>query len=210
MFSKFSRKLKDQANPPLEPKSTCEEAQIDPHVVMWKEKITMHDTNLLDNESAHSLSRSNTTLLDCASGFGSSKPHTTTTPYEKLGTKNTTLVKPTPQIPIKEGKNWVVLVPKSSPSNKLFNKKRLVGMKSPSKFGVVEGQVVGRVSIMPKLCCTYYVATPLWPSVGVKPNTWKSGGFGVLWDSRMFRARQKGAKHLALDCSWCHWKVLET
>jgi hypothetical protein len=24
------------------------------------------------------------------------------------------------------------------------------------------------------------VATPLWPSVGVKPNTWKSRGFGVL------------------------------
>jgi len=35
-------------------------------------------------------------------------------------------------------------------------------------------------------------------------------GFGVLWDSRMFRARQQGAKHLALGCSWCHWKGLET
>ncbi len=54
------------------------------------------------------------------------------------------------------------------------------------------------------------VATPLRPSVGVKPNTWKSGGFGVLRDSRMFRARQQGAKHLALGCSWCHWKGLET
>jgi hypothetical protein len=54
------------------------------------------------------------------------------------------------------------------------------------------------------------VATPLWPSVGVKPNTWKSWGFGVLRDSRMFRARQKGPKHLALGCSWCHWKGLET
>jgi hypothetical protein len=29
-------------------------------------------------------------------------------------------------------------------------------------------------------CC---VATPLWPSVGVKPNTWKSWGFGILRDS---------------------------
>jgi hypothetical protein len=35
-------------------------------------------------------------------------------------------------------------------------------------------------------------------------------GFGVLQDSRMFRVRQQGAKHLALGCSWCHWKGLET
>ncbi len=55
-----------------------------------------------------------------------------------------------------------------------------------------------------------YVATLLWPSVGVKPNTWKSWGFGVLRDSRMFKARQQGPKHLALGCSWCQWKGLET
>jgi hypothetical protein len=54
------------------------------------------------------------------------------------------------------------------------------------------------------------VATLTWPSMGVKPNTWKSWGFGVLWDSRMFRAQQKGAKHLALGCSWFRWKGLET
>jgi hypothetical protein len=54
------------------------------------------------------------------------------------------------------------------------------------------------------------VATLTWPSVGVKPNTWKELGFGVLRDSRMFRARQQGAKHLELGCSWCHWKGLET
>jgi len=48
------------------------------------------------------------------------------------------------------------------------------------------------------------VATPLWPSVGVKPNTWKSWRLGVFRDSRMFMARQQGAKHLALGCSWCH------
>jgi hypothetical protein len=53
------------------------------------------------------------------------------------------------------------------------------------------------------------VATLLWPSVGVKPNTWKKWGFEVLRDSRMFRARQQGPKHLALRCSWCHWKGLE-
>jgi hypothetical protein len=57
---------------------------------------------------------------------------------------------------------------------------------------------------------TQYVATLTWPSLGVKPNTWKKLGFRVLRDSRMLRARQKGAKHLALGCSWCHWKGLET
>jgi hypothetical protein len=52
--------------------------------------------------------------------------------------------------------------------------------------------------------------TPLRPSVGVKPNTWKSWGIGVLRDSRMFRPQQQGPKHLALGCFWCHWKGLET
>jgi len=37
----------------------------------------------------------------------------------------------------------------------------------------------------------------------------QSWGFGVLQDSRMFRARQQGPKHLALRCSWCHWKGLK-
>ncbi len=46
----------------------------------------------------------------------------------------------------------------------------------------------------------------LWPSVGVKPDTWKSWGFGVLRDFRLFRARQQCRKHLALGCSWCHQK----
>ncbi len=35
-------------------------------------------------------------------------------------------------------------------------------------------------------------------------------GFGVLRDSRLFRARHQGAKHLTLGCSWCRWKGLET
>jgi hypothetical protein len=52
-------------------------------------------------------------------------------------------------------------------------------------------------------------ATLTWSSMGVKPNTWKSWGFGVLRDSRMFRARQQEPKHLELGCSWCHWKGLE-
>jgi hypothetical protein len=38
------------------------------------------------------------------------------------------------------------------------------------------------------------------------PQSW---GFGALRDSRIFRVQQKGAKHLALGCSWCHWKGLE-
>ncbi len=37
----------------------------------------------------------------------------------------------------------------------------------------------------------------------------QSWGLGVLRDSRMFRVRQQGPKHLALGCSWCHWKGLE-
>jgi hypothetical protein len=50
---------------------------------------------------------------------------------------------------------------------------------------------------------------PTLAKCGVKPNTWKKWRFGVLRDSRMFRARQQGSKHLALRCSWCHWKGLE-
>ncbi len=46
-------------------------------------------------------------------------------------------------------------------------------------------------------------------SVGVKPNTWKSWGLGVLRDSRMFKAQQQGEKNLALKCSWCIAKVLK-
>jgi hypothetical protein len=64
--------------------------------------------------------------------------------------------------------------------------------------------------VAPTLLKAFTVVTPLWPSVGLKPNTWKSWGFGVLQDSRMFRAQQKGAKHLSLGCSWCPWKDLET
>jgi hypothetical protein len=43
---------------------------------------------------------------------------------------------------------------------------------------------------------------------GWSPTLGKSG-FEILWDSWMFRARQQGPKHLALRCSWCHWKGLE-
>ncbi len=53
------------------------------------------------------------------------------------------------------------------------------------------------------------VATLTWPSVGVKPNTWKSWGLGVLRDSRMFRGRQQGPKHLALGVLGVIGKVLK-
>jgi hypothetical protein len=33
---------------------------------------------------------------------------------------------------------------------------------------------------------------------------------GLPEDSRMCKARQQGEKNLALGCSWCHWKDLET
>jgi hypothetical protein len=37
----------------------------------------------------------------------------------------------------------------------------------------------------------------------------QSWGLGVLRDSQMFRVWQQGPKHIALKCSWCHWKGLE-
>ncbi len=52
------------------------------------------------------------------------------------------------------------------------------------------------------------ITTPLWPSVRMNSHS-QSWGFGVLRDSRIFRVRQKEAKHLALGRSWCHWKGLE-
>ncbi len=58
--------------------------------------------------------------------------------------------------------------------------------------------------------CGMPCRNPTLAKCGVKPNTWKSWRLGVLRDSRMFRARQQGAKHLALGFSWCHWKGLET
>jgi hypothetical protein len=54
------------------------------------------------------------------------------------------------------------------------------------------------------------VATLLWAKCGGEAQHSQSWELGVLRDSRMFRARQQGPKHLALRRSWCHWKVLET
>jgi hypothetical protein len=46
--------------------------------------------------------------------------------------------------------------------------------------------------------------TPTLAKCGGEAQHLEKLGFGVLRDSRMFRARQQGAKHLALGFSWCH------
>jgi hypothetical protein len=53
-------------------------------------------------------------------------------------------------------------------------------------------------------CCN-----PTLAKCGGEAQHFQSWGFGILRDSRMFRVRQQGPKHLALKCSWCHWKGLE-
>jgi hypothetical protein len=50
---------------------------------------------------------------------------------------------------------------------------------------------------------------PTLAKCGGEAQHFQSWGFGVLRDSRMFRVRQQVPKHLALRCSWCHWKGLE-
>jgi len=47
---------------------------------------------------------------------------------------------------------------------------------------------------------------PLLGEVGGWNSHSQSWGLGVLRDSRVFRIRQHRPKHLALGCSWCHWK----
>jgi hypothetical protein len=54
------------------------------------------------------------------------------------------------------------------------------------------------------------VATPLWPSVGVKPNTWKSWELESSGTPECSELHSKGQNTLHLGCSWCHWKDLET
>jgi hypothetical protein len=59
------------------------------------------------------------------------------------------------------------------------------------------------------LCRNPNCRNPTLAKCGGEAQHFQSWGLGVLWDSRMFRARQKGPKHLALRCSWCLWKGLE-
>jgi hypothetical protein len=46
------------------------------------------------------------------------------------------------------------------------------------------------------------VATLVWAKCGGETQHSQSWELGVLRDSRMFRVRQQGPKHLALGCSW--------
>jgi hypothetical protein len=43
---------------------------------------------------------------------------------------------------------------------------------------------------------------PTLAKCGGEAQHFQSWGFGILKDSRMFRVRQKGPKHLTLRCSW--------
>jgi hypothetical protein len=56
---------------------------------------------------------------------------------------------------------------------------------------------------------THNCRTPTLAKCGGEAQHLEKSGVGVLRDSRMFRARQQGPKHLALGCSWCHWKGLK-
>ncbi len=54
---------------------------------------------------------------------------------------------------------------------------------------------ISKSGYSPMVCCSFYscsVATPPWPSVGVKPNTWKSWGFGVLRTPECSKLDSKG------------------
>jgi hypothetical protein len=67
----------------------------------------------------------------------------------------------------------------------------------------------GSICLQKKLI-PYFCSTPTLAKCGGEAQHLEKLGFGVLWDSRMFRAQQQGEKYLALGCSWCHWKGLET
>jgi hypothetical protein len=72
------------------------------------------------------------------------------------------------------------------------------------KLGSCVVMVKGVCQILPSthsLC-----RNPTLAKCGGEAQHFQSWGFGVLRDSRMFRAQQQGPKHLALRCSWCHWK----
>ncbi len=60
-----------------------------------------------------------------------------------------------------------------------------------------------------EICILFLCRNPTLAKCGGEAQHFQSWGFGVPRDSRMFRAWQKGPKHLALKCPWCHWKGLE-
>jgi hypothetical protein len=118
----------------------------------------MHDPYPLEtfiigngNERACSLPTRKIALGSFIDGSGSFKFKTTLMSFNKLGIESTT-TNPTPQRQSVEGKDWVVLQPKPSPSRKLLTKKGQVALKFPLRFGVIEGaigQIIGHASKLP-------------------------------------------------------------
>ncbi len=76
---------------------------------------------------------------------------------------------------------------------------------SPVEEVEVEESVATQPPTKKSRCC----CNPTLAKCEDETHTSQSWGFGVLRDSRIFRVRQKGEKHLALGRSWCHWKGLE-
>jgi len=71
------------------------------------------------------------------------------------------------------------------------------------------GNISSKLTPKPTSIAKYNCRNPTLAKCGAEAQHFQSWGLGVLWDSRMFRAQQKGPKNLALKCSWCHWKGLE-
>jgi hypothetical protein len=54
------------------------------------------------------------------------------------------------------------------------------------------------------------VATLLWPSVGMEPNTWKKLGLESSGTPENSEDDLEDQNTSHWGCSWCHWKGLET
>jgi hypothetical protein len=50
---------------------------------------------------------------------------------------------------------------------------------------------------------------PTFGRVGGRLSHSRIGDLGVRWDSRNFKVRLQGSKHLALRCSLYHWKDIK-
>ncbi len=62
----------------------------------------------------------------------------------------------------------------------------------------------------PKMRVVIFVATPLWPSVRMKPNTWKSWELESSETPECSELDRKGKNTSHWGVLWCHWKGLET
>jgi hypothetical protein len=59
-------------------------------------------------------------------------------------------------------------------------------------------------------CIELLCRNPTLAKCGGEAQHLEKVGIGVIRDSRKLRRRFGRPKHLALGCSWCHWKGLET